>query len=573
MKLTVVTTVLSVASSLAELAPAILIRNAINYLDLSMKLPGRVSVVIWPFVAAIALMAAIQGLLSFVQTIARAELTVRIANGLRERMYRAVQRHSLTYHKKTTTGDLIARSTRDIESIARFVGFGVFAAADLVIFLGGACAVLLWINPVFALIALCPLPLALFLAVRSGSRVRGLWRETSESYAKVTTVVQENIAGARVVRAFAQEHAERAKFVDRADGYVHKAIASVRFWVVRTLSSNFVFGVIIPLALLYGSYLVMRGRIEIGDIVLCFFYMRPVEHRLRHLMNMAEVYQSGAAGAERVFEVLDEEPSIASNPGARPVPRPPQGTGAAVEFRNVSFGYDPVKPVLKEISLRAGPGQTIAIVGHTGSGKSTLISLIPRFHDPAAGAVLINGVDVRDIRLRELRRSVGIIFQETFLFSATVRENVAYGRPEADFEAVQAAARAARAHEFILELEDGYDTVVGERGVTLSGGQAQRIAIARAVLLDPKVLIMDDATASVDSETEHLIRETMRGVAQGRTNFVIAHRISSVAHADRILVLEDGRIVEQGTHSELFAHGGIYRRMCDQQFAGKSHDD
>jgi len=571
-KLTALTTVLSVASSLAELAPAVLIRNAINYLDMSIKLPGRAEVVIWPFVAAIALMALIHGLLRFVQTLARAELTVRIANGLRERMYRAVQRHSLTYHKKTTTGDLIARSTRDIQSIARFVGFGVFAAADLVIFLGGACAVLLWINPVFALIALCPLPLVLFLVVRSSARVRGLWRETSESYAKVTTVVQENVAGARVVRAFAQEHAERAKFVDRADAYVGKAIASVRFWVVRTLSSNFVFGMIIPLALLYGSYQVMGGRIEIGDIVLCFFYMRPVEHRLRHLMNMAEVYQSGAAGAERVFEVLDEEPSIASNPGARPAPRPAEKAGAAVEFRNVSFGYDPGKPVLRDISFRAGPGETVGIVGHTGSGKSTLISLIPRFHDPTDGTVTLNGVDVRDIRLRELRRSVGMIFQETFLFSASVRENIAYGRPGADFEAIQAAARAARADDFIRELEDGYDAVVGDRGVTLSGGQAQRIAIARAVLLDPQVLVLDDATASVDSETERLIRETVRGVAQGRTSFVVAHRVSSVAHADRILVLDGGRVAEQGTHRELFALGGIYRRMCDQQFTG-GHDD
>ncbi len=335
--LTTLTLLIAVGTLLAELMPAYFTRDALNYLGDWLKFHSGIPVVIWPFAAAILLMAAVQNLLRFSQTVARADLGTRITNRLREKMYSAIQRHSLTYHKKTTTGDLIARSTRDIQSMTRFIGFGVFGTADLFIFMGGAVAILMWINPVFALITLCPVPIAMFLTVRFGTRSRGMWKEASESYAKATAVLQENIA---------------------------------------------------------------------------------------------------------------------------------------------------------------------------------------------------------------------------------------YGRPDADFEAVQAAARAARAHEFIMALDQGYDTAIGERGVTLSGGQAQRIAIARAVLLDPKVLIMDDATASVDSETERLIRETMRGVSEGRTNFVIAHRVSSVAHADQIIVLEDGRIAERGTHSELAELGGIYRRMCDQQFGG-----
>lgn len=389
----------------------------------------------------------------------------------------------------------------------------------------------------------------------------------------MTTVLQENIAGARVVRAFAQEQAESEKFGGRTVTYIKRVIDAFRYWVVRMVSTSLAFSMVTPIAVLYGSYAAIRGGLGIGDILICLGLMRPIERRLHHIMHLIETYQRAAAGGERVFEVLDEEPSIQSHPGAQAMPRSSERKGACVEFGGVSFGYEPDKPVIADVSFTAQSGQTIAVVGHTGSGKSTLISLIPRFHDPTAGVVLINSKDARDIRLDELRQAIGIIFQETFLFSASVRGNIAYGLPDADEDAIRAAAQAAKAHDFIMELDDGYDTIIGERGVTLSGGQAQRIAIARAVLLDPDVLIMDDATASVDSETERHIRETMRQVAEGRTNFIVAHRVSSVAHADQILVLEEGRIAEQGTHTELYNRGGIYRRMCEQQFAGRIDED
>ena len=569
--LAILAVTVAVASSTAQLLPAYVIRSTINYVQDWYKGGGDGPLIMWPFVLLVLNTTALQCLLRFVHGISRANLTVRIANRLRREMYHAIQRHSLSYHKQTTTGDLIARATRDVQSVARFIGFGMFAAADLVIFLGGAALLLFLINPVFALIALSPVPVAAFVMLRLSRGMRPRWLEATEAYGEVTTVLQENIAGARVVRAFAQEPSERDKFHNRADNYIGKTIGVVHYWVVRMISADFIFGLIVPIALVYGAHEVIGGRLLIGDLTLCFLYMGSMQHRLRHLIRIVEIYQSAGAGGERVFEILDEQPGIQTQPDARPVPPAPSAgddIGAMIEFRDVTFGYDPEKPVLRDISFTAQPGQTVGIVGRTGSGKSTLISLIPRFHDPTGGAVLINGVDVREIDLRDLRQSVGIIFQETFLFSATIRDNITYGRPEASPEAAGAVAQAARAHDFITQLEGGYDTIIGERGVTLSGGQAQRLAIARAMLLDPTVLIMDDATASVDLETERQIRETIRAVAKGRTNFVIAHRISSVAYADLILVLDDGQIVERGTHAELFAQGGLYRRMCEQQIEG-----
>ncbi len=561
--MTVVTVLITILGAGAELLPHNFIRMAINYLQEWARV-GPLNV--WPFAVLIVLTYLIHNLLRFAMSISRMDLSTRLSNRLRSGIFSACQRHSLTFHKQTTSGDLISRATADVQRMARFLYSGIFGLLDIAVFVLGAVVMLVWINWRLALVVLVPFPIAVFLTLRLGMKVRRIWRDSREAYGDVTTTIQENIAGARVVRAFAQEHTEESKFKDRSEHFLGKVIQAIEYWVIRMVGPNFVFGLVMPVAVLYGGMLALAGRVDVGDIFFCFSIMQPIQRRLREVMQLVDVYQRAAAASERVFEVLDEEPSIQSNPGAKPMPPSPENIGASVVFEDVSFGYEPGKPVLRDIRFEAEPGATIAIVGHTGSGKSTLISLIPRFHDPVAGRVLLNGADVRDIRLGEVRREVGIIFQETFLFSASVRENIAYGRPEASMDAIREAAKAARAHDFILGMDDGYDTVIGERGETLSGGQAQRIAIARAILLDPSVLIMDDATAAVDSETERLIRETMKTVSEGRTNFIIAHRISSVAHADQIIVLEDGQIAERGTHAELYATDGIYRRICDQQF-------
>jgi ATP-binding cassette subfamily B protein len=408
----------------------------------------------------------------------------------------------------------------------------------------------------------------------------------------MTTVIQENIAGVRVVKAFAREQSEIRKFEARRDTYLGTLLSTVNYWASRVPRAQFLFGLSTPLALWVGGQSVIRGEIPIGDLAKVVFYLMSIGHRVGMIGQFTNILQNASASAERVLEILHEPQTLPS--GTRPLP---PGRGE-VRFEHVSFSYpaakaaqtdetqknadsntnrnttepdgaraEPTKaaPSLVDINLVACPGQTVAIVGPTGSGKTTLVNLIPRFYDPTDGRILIDGVDVRELDLSTLRRSVSVIFQETFLFSASVYENIAYGKPRAERADVEECARAAQAHEFIMELESGYDTIIGERGISLSGGQRQRIAIARAFLMDPRILILDDATASVDSQTERLIQEAMRRLCQGRTTFVIAQRFSTVKHADTIIVLKEGRLVEQGPHDHLIQRSGFYRQIFEAQ--------
>jgi ATP-binding cassette subfamily B protein len=443
----------------------------------------------------------------------------------------------------------------------------------------------------------------------------------------MTTVIQENIAGVRVVKAFAKESAEVNKFRDRKAKFLATLLDTVNFWAARVPFAQFIFGLGLPLALWLGGRQVIRGDLAIGDLAKVVFYLMAIGYRVGMVGQFTNIIQNASASAERILEIIHEPNVIKS--GRRDLPgfalslnlptldRSQQGSTRSsassqfhsgeglvaagseaqsmrkngrglsiatpltspeerlevgqlqrfghVLFDHVTFNYADGKASLADVSFEAEPGQTVAVVGPTGSGKTTLVNLIPRFYDTSSGRVLVDGVDVRELKLGQLRRSVSVIFQETFLFSATVSENIAYGRPDALRQEIESSARAAQAHEFIMELEDGYDTVVGERGVTLSGGQKQRIAIARAFLMNPRILILDDATASVDSGTERLIRAAMTGLSAGRTTFVIAHRYSTVQHADQILVLKEGRIVERGTHNELIEHEGFYHEIFEKQ--------
>jgi ABC-type multidrug transport system fused ATPase/permease subunit len=386
-----------------------------------------------------------------------------------------------------------------------------------------------------------------------------------DRHGEMTTAIQENIAGVRVVKAFARERDEIAKFQQRRDVFIGAVFDVVNYWAGRVPLAQFVFGLSMPLVLWVGGSEVIAGKLPVGNLAMIVFYLMGIGNRMTGVGQLVSIIQNASASSERVMEVLDEP--LKMQGGTRLIAA--RG-GAEVTFQGVSFQYPGGSGMaLKEVSFVAKPGQIVAVLGATGAGKSTLVHLIPRFYDPTSGAVLIDGVDLRELELRELRRSVGMIFQETVLFSATVAENIAYGRSEATPEQIVAAARAAHAHDFITQLDRGYDTVIGERGVSLSGGQKQRMAIARTFLLDPLILILDDATSSLDSKTERLIQEDMRRVCYGRTSFIIAHRLTTVQHADHIIVLRDGRIVEQGTPAELMKQGVWFKDLFREQWGDR----
>ena len=478
---------------------------------------------------------------------------------IRAAIYDSLQRLAFSYHDKTNSGELISRSTADVFRLQDFFFACLLLSFDIVVSLI-AIIWLIWVaSPVLAMITVATALPTIGLIAFYASKLRPQWRLVHDQHGAMTTVIQENIAGVRVVKAFAKEHAQVEKFREKKQVFLDTLLRTVNYWAARVPFAQFIFGLSMPLILWVGGRQVIQGKLEIGALTSVVFYIMTVGHRMGMVGQFTNILQNASASAERILEIIREPRTLRS--GKKPLPK---GSGA-VEFENVGFHYSGPRASLTDVSFRAQPGQTIAIVGPTGSGKTTLVNLIPRFYDPMVGRVLIDGTDARELNLGELRRGVGVIFQESFLFSTTVAENIAYGKPNATHEDIEQCARAAQAHEFISELEHGYDTVIGERGVSLSGGQRQRIAIARAFLMNPRILILDDATASVDPATEHLIQTAMRRLCEGRTTFVIAQRFSTVHHADQILVLKEGRIVERGTHKELIRQSGFYREVFEQQ--------
>jgi len=489
----------------------------------------------------------------------RNRLVQRVLTDIRASIYDAMQRLTFHYHDRTNTGELISRSTTDIWRLQDFLFACLFLSIDIGVALLATTVLIFQTSTILGALALGTMAPTIALIAFYAYRLQPQWRKVHDLHGAMTTVLQENIAGVRVVKAFAQEDAEISRFRVRKEEFISTLTHAVNYWSARVPFAQFIYGLSIPLVLAIGGRQVIHGQLAIGDLAKVVFYLMAIGHRVGMVGQFTNIVQNASASAARVLEVI-HEPQLIKNGHCHLPPG-----GGAVRFEAVSFQYFDGKASLQEVSFEASPGQTVAIVGPTGSGKTTLINLIPRFYETSAGRVLIDGIDVRELDLGELRRSVSVIFQESFLFSATVAENIAYGRPTASAEEVQAAARAAQAHDFILGLEDGYETVVGERGVTLSGGQKQRVAIARAFIMNPRVLILDDATASVDSQTERLIREAMEALRVGRTTFVIAHRLSTVQRADQILVLKEGRIVERGTHASLLNAGGFYTEVFHDQ--------
>jgi ATP-binding cassette subfamily B multidrug efflux pump len=487
-----------------------------------------------------------------------------IGYDLRNRLYNHIQHLSFSYHDHAQTGQLISRTIEDVRSVERFAGSSVVELIQVGLLLVGITTLLFLTNPRLAAISLIPMIPLTLITTDFGKRVSDYFLDVDNALGDLSARLQENVSGVQVVRAFAREPHEIKRF-ERANKTLFNSRIKVNHeWSKIMPSSQFLVTVGTLLILWFGGQMVMAGSMTIGELVAFNSYLLLLSAPATQLTWLVNSAGEAAAGAQRAFTVLDTPLEIESDPDK---PVLPTLTGQ-VEFRNVSFQYlGENTSALQNISLTVRPNQIVALIGTTGSGKTSLVNLIPRFYDVTRGEVLLDGYDVRQVNLVSLRRQIGIVLQTSLLFSSTIRENIAYGTPDASMEDIIAAAKAAQAHEFIQDLPQGYDTVVGERGVTLSGGQRQRVAITRALLLDPRILILDDSTSSVDTQTELQIQRALINLMQGRTTFVIAHRLSTVHRADLILVMDDGQIVEQGTHSELLARGGLYREIYDLQLS------
>jgi ATP-binding cassette subfamily B multidrug efflux pump len=483
---------------------------------------------------------------------------------LRNRLYNHIQHLSFSYHDHAQTGQLISRTIEDVRSVERFAGSSITELIQVGLLLVGVTTLLFITNSHLATIALLPLIPLVLLTTSFGKRVSDYFLDVDNALGELSARLQENVTGVQVVRAFAREPHEINRF-EQANRTLYNARVKVNFeWSKIMPSSHFLVTAGTLLILWFGGQMVMNGSLTIGELVAFNSYLLLLSAPAQQLTWQVNSAGEAAAGVQRAFAILDTQPEIKSTPDKIMLP----ALSGKVEFQQVCFQYlGENANALKNISLTVRPNQIIALIGTTGSGKTSLVNLIPRFYDVSEGTVLVDGYDVRDVDLVSLRKQIGIVLQTSLLFSTSVRENIAYGCPDASMDDIVAAAKAAQAHDFILDLPNGYDTVVGERGVTLSGGQRQRVAIARALLLDPRILILDDSTSSVDTETERLIQRALINLMHGRTTFVIAHRLSTVHRADLILVMDDGKIIEKGTHSELLAKKGLYREIYELQLS------
>jgi ABC-type multidrug transport system fused ATPase/permease subunit len=478
---------------------------------------------------------------------------------MRNGLYSHLLRLSFGYYDRHQTGQLMSRATVDLQGVRFFLGYGLIFFFQNILTVVFATAVMFWLNWELALIALAITPILIVLAYRYSHISHPLLRDVQQRMADVATVAEENIVGVHVVKAFAQEPQEQAKFADRTEAVFDQSVRANRQRAFYVPLISFIPLLAQAAVLLVGGRMVVRGDMEIGQFISFNILLTYLVMPLRSLGMWIGQAQRATASGERIFEVMDEPEEVTNSVDAVVLP---EGDGH-ISFKDVGFTYGVGSQVLADVELEVEAGQTIALIGHTGSGKTTLTALVPRFYDVTTGRVLIDGTDVRDVELESLRSEIGMISQDPFLFSATVRENIAFGKADATDEEVENASRLAQAHEFVERLPAGYDTVIGERGITLSGGQRQRIAIARALIVDPRILILDDATASVDATTESKIRLGLREAMRGRTTLIIAHRLSTIALADEIVVLDGGRIVARGIHDELLETSAVYREIYD----------
>ena len=503
----------------------------------------------------------VRGVVAYGQSYVTAHLAQHLAYRLRHLLYDQIQRSSFAYHDHMPTGDLMSRATADVEAVRVFFQFGWPTGLNVAFTATGTIVAMAWLDWRLGVLTVLSLPFFLGVILGIGRMLQPLQVRVQEKTADLTITLQESLAGIRVVKAFARARQQTEGFIEAAESLAQARIAvAARAALVFPLLT-LLLSLAVACTLYIGGRQVMAGAMSLGTLVAATGYLVQLAQPLRRLSWLTGMASLCQVGAERLFAILDTIPDVQDTAQARPLPH----LDGWVQFEHVSFRYSANVPVLHDITFSAAPGQVIALLGSTGSGKSTIAQLIPRFYDVTSGCITIDGVDIRAYQVAALRQHIGIVMQDTLLFSATIRDNIAYGREDLDLETIIAAAQAARAHDFIMQCSDGYDTWVGERGVTLSGGQRQRIAMARAFARNPRLLILDDATSSVDMETEYLMQQALTELMAGRTTFVIAQRLRTLKQADTILVLEAGRIVQRGTHDELLAQPGLYRRIYDLQ--------
>jgi ATP-binding cassette subfamily B multidrug efflux pump len=503
-------------------------------------------------------------LFTLVQQYIQAYVGQHVMATIRRGLMENLQRKSFAFYDRNAVGQIVSRMTVDVETIGRLLGSLFENVATVVLGIATSFLIMYSIHPTMAVLALAPMPVIFIFTLRFSSKMFPLMRTQQEILGVMDVDVQQNIFGMKVVRSFRQEDRAVASFERLGGQYLRNGILSGKLRAENMPLLAFTMTTGVAAIYLYGGSLILApaAALTIGQLYMFTRYMTRLILPLRQLSVTISLYTNAMAGAERIFGIMDEAPDVQDAAAASPLP-PVRGE---VQFDHVSFAYLPGKPVLEDVTFTAAPGEVIAILGATGSGKSTLIYLIPRFYDVTGGRVLIDGRDVRDVTLHSLRWQVGVVLQEVILFTGTIRDNLTFGKPDATQDEVEAAAKLAKAHDFITAFPQGYNTLVGERGITLSGGQKQRVAIARTLLTDPRILILDDSLSFVDAKTEQDIQQALKAVMQGRTTFVIAQRLSTIKNAHRILVLDNGRIAEVGTHEELMALHRIYRQIYETQF-------